>query len=220
MSRALQARRLVVRWHWFVLAGVLAVRARRCKRNSRRSRPPRATWSASATSRTSWPTSTSRSGSIATCSASRSSATIPFGPNDAVAKFGHTEGGQSRVAVLKVPGIRDGHRAHRVQGHRAQGAEPALLRSGRREHRAARSRSRGAVPEDREVPRRQDSHPGGKPATLTTPNGTLHAVFVQDPDGFVVEMLEAANPPADAPPGFVVARRHLRAHRAQQRSRA
>src|SRR3954465_13675136 len=31
--------------------------------------------------------------------------TIPFGPNDAVAKFGHTEGGQSRVAVLKVPGL-------------------------------------------------------------------------------------------------------------------
>src|SRR3954466_16429330 len=33
------------------------------------------------------------------------SGNIPFGPNDAVAKFGHTEGGQSRVAVLKVPGI-------------------------------------------------------------------------------------------------------------------
>src|SRR3954469_19389058 len=31
--------------------------------------------------------------------------TIPFGPNDAVAKFGHTEGGQSRVAVLTVPGL-------------------------------------------------------------------------------------------------------------------
>ena len=29
----------------------------------------------------------------------------PFAPNEAVAKFGHTEGGQSRVAVLKVPGI-------------------------------------------------------------------------------------------------------------------
>src|SRR5512143_4221842 len=33
------------------------------------------------------------------------SGNIPFGPNEAVAKFGHTEGGQSRVAVLKVPGI-------------------------------------------------------------------------------------------------------------------
>src|SRR5688572_25352883 len=31
--------------------------------------------------------------------------TIPFAPNEAVAKFGHTEGGQSRVAVLRVPGL-------------------------------------------------------------------------------------------------------------------
>ena len=31
--------------------------------------------------------------------------TIPYSPNDAVAKFGHTEGGQSRVAVLRVPGL-------------------------------------------------------------------------------------------------------------------
>jgi catechol 2,3-dioxygenase-like lactoylglutathione lyase family enzyme len=46
---------------------------------------------------------------------------------------------------------------------------------------------------------------GGKPVTITTPNGTLHAVFVQDPDGFVVEMLDAANPPADAPAGPVIA---------------
>src|SRR5689334_8243270 len=33
------------------------------------------------------------------------SGTIPYGPNDAVAKFGHTEGGQSRVTVLQVPGL-------------------------------------------------------------------------------------------------------------------
>src|SRR5690606_22199661 len=41
---------------------------------------------------------------------------------------------------------------------------------------------------------------GGKPITLTTPNGTLHAVFLQDPDGFVLELLEAANPPAGTSP--------------------
>ncbi len=29
-------------------------------------------------------------------------------------------------------------------------------------------------------------------------------MFVQDPDGFVVEMLDVANPPADAPAGFVI----------------
>src|SRR5262245_12566262 len=31
--------------------------------------------------------------------------TIPYAPSDAVAKFGHTEGGQSRVSVLRVPGL-------------------------------------------------------------------------------------------------------------------
>jgi catechol 2,3-dioxygenase-like lactoylglutathione lyase family enzyme len=46
---------------------------------------------------------------------------------------------------------------------------------------------------------------GGKPRTLTTPNGTLHAVFIQDPDGFVVELADAANAPADAAPGSVIA---------------
>jgi catechol 2,3-dioxygenase-like lactoylglutathione lyase family enzyme len=46
---------------------------------------------------------------------------------------------------------------------------------------------------------------GAKPATLTTPNGTMHAVFVQDPDGFVVELADVANPPADAPSGPVIA---------------
>ena len=41
--------------------------------------------------------------------------------------------------------------------------------------------------------------------TITTPNGTLHAVFVQDPDGFVVEMLGGATPPPGTPAGNVVA---------------
>ena len=41
---------------------------------------------------------------------------------------------------------------------------------------------------------------GGKPVTIKTPNGTLHAVFVQDPDGFVVEMLDAPNAPAGEGP--------------------
>lgn len=39
---------------------------------------------------------------------------------------------------------------------------------------------------------------GGKPRTITTPNGVLHAVFVQDPDGFVVEMLDMPTGAPDA----------------------
>jgi catechol 2,3-dioxygenase-like lactoylglutathione lyase family enzyme len=45
---------------------------------------------------------------------------------------------------------------------------------------------------------------GGKPVTIETPNGALHAVFLQDPDGFVIELLEASDVPAGTPPGTVV----------------
>jgi hypothetical protein len=42
---------------------------------------------------------------------------------------------------------------------------------------------------------------GGKPVTIQTPNGMLHALFILDPDGFVVELLEASAPPAGAAGG-------------------
>ena len=35
------------------------------------------------------------------------------------------------------------------------------------------------------------------------PNGEIHAVFVQDPDGFVIELAEVANPPAGSPAGNI-----------------
>ena len=31
--------------------------------------------------------------------------TAPFAPTEAIMKMGHTEGGQSRIAVLKIPGL-------------------------------------------------------------------------------------------------------------------
>jgi len=132
------------------------------------------------------------------------SATIPFGPNEAVAKFGHTEGGQSRVAVLKVPGLAMGvelieykdieRKAQNPRFYDPGAANLALRVQGLDAHFAKIAGFPGV----------KILTKGGKPTTLTTPNGTLHAVFVQDPDGFVVEMLDTASPPADAN-GFVVA---------------
>jgi catechol 2,3-dioxygenase-like lactoylglutathione lyase family enzyme len=129
---------------------------------------------------------------------------IPFGPNDAVAKFGHTEGGQSRVAVVKVPGI-------------AMGIELIEYKDIERKAQAPRFYDPGAANMSMRVHGLEERFPkiagypgvkiltkGGTPATLTTPNGTLHAVFLQDPDGFVVEMLDVANPPAGSPEGFVI----------------
>jgi catechol 2,3-dioxygenase-like lactoylglutathione lyase family enzyme len=119
------------------------------------------------------------------------SGTIPFAPNEAVAKFGHTEGGQSRVAVLRVPGL-------------AMGIELIEYKDIERKAQAPRFHDPGAAnialrvrgldtlfPKIAAYPGVKVITAGGNPVTLTTPNGTLHAVFVQDPDGFVVEMIDA-----------------------------
>lgn len=131
--------------------------------------------------------------------------TIPFGPNDAVAKFGHTEGGQSRVAVLKVPGLAMGIELIEYRKIARTPQHPRFVDPGAA-NMALRIRGLDALfPKIKSYPGVTVLTAGGTPVTLTTPNGVLHAVFVQDPDGFVVEMLDVANPPADAPPGHVIA---------------
>jgi catechol 2,3-dioxygenase-like lactoylglutathione lyase family enzyme len=131
--------------------------------------------------------------------------TIPFAPNEAVAKFGHTEGGQSRVAVLKVPGLAMGVELIEYKGVERKPQSPRFYDPGAA-NLALRVRDLDALfPKVQRYPGVKILTVGGKPVTLKTPNGELHAVFVQDPDGFVVEMLDVANPPTDAPPGPVVA---------------
>jgi catechol 2,3-dioxygenase-like lactoylglutathione lyase family enzyme len=129
--------------------------------------------------------------------------TIPFGPNDAVAKFGHTEGGQSRVAVVKVPGLAMGIELIEYKNIQRTPQRPHFVDPGAA-NMAMRIRDLDALfPKVQKYPGVTVLTAGGKPVTLTTPNGVLHAVFVQDPDGFVVEMVDATNAP-DAAPGSVV----------------
>jgi len=131
--------------------------------------------------------------------------TIPFGPNEAVAKFGHTEGGQSRVAVVKVPGLAMGVELIEYKDIERKPQHPRFVDPGAA-NLALRVRDLDALfPKVQSYPGVTVLTAGGKPVTLKTPNGVLHAVFVQDPDGFVVEMLDVANPPADAPAGHVIA---------------
>ena len=133
------------------------------------------------------------------------SATMPFAPNDAVAKFGHTEGGQSRVAVLKVPGLAMGVELIEYKNIQRNAQHPRFYDPGAA-NLALRIRDLDSLfPKIAAFAGVKVLTKGSKPVTLTTPNGTLHAVFVQDPDGFVVEMLDVANPPADAPAGHVIA---------------
>jgi catechol 2,3-dioxygenase-like lactoylglutathione lyase family enzyme len=128
----------------------------------------------------------------------------PFAPNEAAAKFGHTEGGQSRVAVLRVPGLpmgielieyKDIERTAQNPRFRDPGAAGMLLRV----------RDLDALfPKVANYAGVKVLTVGQKPATITLPNVTPHSVFIQDPDGFVVEIAEAADVPADAPPGPVI----------------
>jgi catechol 2,3-dioxygenase-like lactoylglutathione lyase family enzyme len=129
------------------------------------------------------------------------SATIPFAKNEAVEKFGHTEGGQSRVVVLRVPGLAMGVELIEYKDIERTPQRPNFHDPGAGNI-ALRVRNLDALfPTVARYPGVKVLTTGGKPVTLTTPNGTLHAVFVQDPDGFVVEMIDAPNAPASADAG-------------------
>jgi catechol 2,3-dioxygenase-like lactoylglutathione lyase family enzyme len=130
--------------------------------------------------------------------------TQPFAPNDAIAKLGATEGGQSRIAVLDIPGSELGVELieykdieRTVQRPRFQDPGNANLQ--------LRMRDIDAVFEKvAAFPGAKVITGGGKPVTIEVPNGEIHAVFVQDPDGFVIELAEVASPPAGSPDGNVL----------------
>ena len=119
-----------------------------------------------------------------------------FAPNPAIEKLGHTEGGQSRIAVVKVPGIALGIELIEYKDIKREPQRPRFFDPGAANF-AMRVRDLDALfPKVAAFPGVKIITAGGKPVTLKTPNGTLHAVFVQDPDGFVVEMLDVPNAPA------------------------
>jgi catechol 2,3-dioxygenase-like lactoylglutathione lyase family enzyme len=128
-----------------------------------------------------------------------------FAPNDAIAKLGATEGGQSRIAVLDVPGLELGVELIEYKDIQRNVQRPRFYDPGAA-NLALRMRDIDAVYERiAKFPGAKVITAGGKPVTIKTPNGELHAVFVQDPDGFVVELAEVgAAVPADAPAGNVV----------------
>jgi catechol 2,3-dioxygenase-like lactoylglutathione lyase family enzyme len=123
-----------------------------------------------------------------------------------VAKFGHTEGGQSRVSLLRVPGlVTMGVELIEYKDITRTPQRPHFVDPGAA-NLALRVRDLDTLfPKIKSYPGVNILTAEGKPVTITTPNGTLHAVFVQDPDGFVVELLDTPNPPPGSPPGSVIA---------------
>ena len=131
-------------------------------------------------------------------------ATLPFAPNDAIAKLGATEGGQSRIAVLDVPGSELGVELIEYKDVERTVQRPRFFDPGAA-NLQLRMRDIDAVFEKIVAfPGTKVITGGGKPVTIQVPNGEIHAVFVQDPDGFVIELAEVANPPAGSPEGNIL----------------
>jgi len=130
--------------------------------------------------------------------------TQPFAPNAAIAKLGATEGGQSRIAVLDIPGSELGVELIEYKDIARTVQRPRFFDPGAA-NLQVRMRDIDAVFEKiAAFPGAKVITEGGEPVTIKVPNGEIHAVFVQDPDGFVIELAEVANPAAGSPDGNVL----------------
>lgn len=132
------------------------------------------------------------------------SVTQPFAPNEAIAKLGATEGGQSRIAVLDVPGSELGVELIEYKDIERTMQRPRFFDPGAAN---LQLRMRDIDPVFEKIasfPGARVITGGGKPVTIQVPNGEIHAVFVQDPDGFVIELAEVPNPPAGSPDGNIL----------------
>jgi catechol 2,3-dioxygenase-like lactoylglutathione lyase family enzyme len=128
----------------------------------------------------------------------------PFGPNPALEKLGATPGGQSRFAALRVPGSNIGVEIIQYKDIARDAQHPRFYDPGAA-NLALRVRNLDALFEKiAAYPGVKVLTAGGKPVTITTPNGRIHAVFVQDPDGFVVELGEVSSPPTGADEGNIL----------------
>ncbi len=123
----------------------------------------------------------------------------PFGPNPAIERLGNTPGGQSRFAALKVPGSTLGVELIEYKDIERRPQRPRFYDPGAA-NLALRVRDVDALfARAMKVPGAKVITAAGKPVTIETPNGMLHVVFLQDPDGFVVELagVTGANQPGD-----------------------
>ncbi len=108
----------------------------------------------------------------------------PFAPNAAIAKLGNTLGGQSRYAALKVPGSEIGVELIEYKDIQRKPQHPHFYDPGAA-NMILRVRDLDAVFTKLQKFGATVITAAGKPVTI---NNTIHVVFVQDPDGFVVEL--------------------------------
>lgn len=115
----------------------------------------------------------------------------PFAPNPAIAKLGNTLGAQSRYAVLQVPGSPIGVELIEQKDIERKPQHPHFYDPGAA-NLILRVRDLDSVFEKiQKFPGAKVITAAGKPVTI---NNTTHVVFVQDPDGFVVELGQGKPP--------------------------
>ncbi len=119
----------------------------------------------------------------------------PFSGNPAIMALGNTPGAQSRFAALRVPGSAVGVELIEYKDIDRRPQHPRFVDPGAA-NLALRVRDIDSVYAKLQTFGATILTSGGKPATID--NGSF--LFVQDPDGFVVE-LSKGTPPADAAPG-------------------
>jgi imidazolonepropionase-like amidohydrolase/catechol 2,3-dioxygenase-like lactoylglutathione lyase family enzyme len=128
----------------------------------------------------------------------------PFAPNPAIETLGGTAGGQSSYVALRVPGTTIGVELIEYKDIDRAPQKPHFVDPGAA-NLALRVRDVDALFEKvTKIPGVNVLTAEGKPVTIETPNGSLHAVFLQDPDGFVIELLEADAAAAASATGPVV----------------
>jgi predicted enzyme related to lactoylglutathione lyase len=115
----------------------------------------------------------------------------PFSPNATIMRLGNTIGAQSKMVQLRVPGsamgveiieYKDIERKPVQPRFQDPGAANLIVRVRDLDSVVARVKKAGA----------KILTAGGVPAMV----GTTRAMFIQDPDGFVVELSQPAAPPA------------------------
>lgn len=116
----------------------------------------------------------------------------PFSPNPAIMKLGNTPGAQSRFIALRVPGSDMGVELIQYKDIDRRPLSRRFVDPGATN---LALRVRDLAPILAKVPGSGARFltPGGKPAAI----GAGQYVFLQDPDGFVVELAQVA-PPADS----------------------
>ena len=118
----------------------------------------------------------------------------PFSPNPAIMKLGNTPGAQSRFLALKVPGSDLGIELIEYKDIDRKPQHPKFVDPGAA-NMALRVRDINSVFEKLQKFGATILTRGGKPVSIGNGGGAY--LFVQDPDGFVVE-LSQGTPPADS----------------------